>query len=62
VKITADTNVLLRAVVGDDEVQQQMAIEMLENAELVAISAHSLCESRGCWIEAIRLRAATSPQ
>ena len=25
-KITADTNVLLRAVVGDDEVQQQMTI------------------------------------
>ena len=43
-KITADTNVLLRAVVGDDEVQQQMAIETLETAELVAISAHSLCE------------------
>jgi predicted nucleic-acid-binding protein len=44
VKITADTNVLLRAVVGDDEVQQQMAIETLERAELVAISSHSLCE------------------
>jgi len=44
VKITADTNVLLRAVVGDDEVQQQRAIETLESAELVAISAHSLCE------------------
>ena len=43
-KITVDTNVLLRAVVGDDEVQQQMAIETLEGAELVAISAHSLCE------------------
>lgn len=43
-KITADTNVLLRAVVGDDEVQQQMALETLESAELVAISAHSLCE------------------
>ncbi len=43
-KITADTNVLLRALVGDDEAQQQMAIETLESAELVAISAHSLCE------------------
>lgn len=43
-KITADTNVLLRAVVGDDEAQQQVAIETLESAELVAISAHSLCE------------------
>jgi predicted nucleic-acid-binding protein len=44
VNITADTNVLLRAVVGDDEVQQQMAIETLKTAELVAISAQSLCE------------------
>ena len=43
-KITADTNVLLRAVVGDDEAQQQTAIETLESAELVAISAQSLCE------------------
>ena len=43
-KITADTNVLLRAVVGDDEVHQQVAIQALESAELVAISAHSLCE------------------
>lgn len=43
-KITVDTNVLLRAVVGDDEAQQQVAIRTLESAELVAISAHSLCE------------------
>ena len=43
-KITADTNVLLRVVMGDDEAQQQTAIETLESAELVAISAHSLCE------------------
>jgi predicted nucleic acid-binding protein len=62
VKITADTNVLLRAVVGDDEVQQQMAIETLEGAELVAIVPTPSASSRGCWIEAIRLRAATSPQ
>jgi predicted nucleic-acid-binding protein len=44
VKITADTNVLLRAVVGDDEAQQQVAIRTLESAELVAISAHCFCE------------------
>ena len=43
-KITADTNVLLRVVVGDDEAQQQVALETLESAEVVAISAHSLCE------------------
>lgn len=43
-KIIADTNVLLRAVVGDDETQERVAIDTLERAELVAISAHSLCE------------------
>jgi predicted nucleic-acid-binding protein len=44
VNITVDTNVLLRVAVGDDGVQQQVAVEMLEGADLVAISAHSLCE------------------
>ena len=43
-KITADTNVLLRLVVGDDEAQQQVALETLESAEVVALGAHSLCE------------------
>ena len=43
-KITVDTNVLLRVAVGDDETQQQVAIAMLEGADLVAISVHSLCE------------------
>jgi predicted nucleic-acid-binding protein len=43
-KITADTNVLLRAVVPDDEAQQRVAIEMLSSAEVVAISVLSLCE------------------
>lgn len=44
VKVTADTNVLLRAVLGDDTAQQQVAIATLEGAELVAISVQSLCE------------------
>lgn len=43
-KITADTNVLLRLVVPDDEAQQALAIEMLKRAGSVAISVHSLCE------------------
>lgn len=43
-KITADTNVLLRVVMGDDEAQALAAIEAMENASLVAISVHSLCE------------------
>lgn len=43
-KITADTNVLLRLVVPGDEHQQKLAVEMLKDADSVAISVHSLCE------------------
>ena len=43
-KITADTNVLVRAIVADDEMQSQMAIAALESADLVAISMQALCE------------------
>ncbi|WP_337847798.1 type II toxin-antitoxin system VapC family toxin [Sphingomonas sp.] len=43
-KITADTNVLLRLVMEDDEAQSLAASEALESASLVAISVHSLCE------------------
>jgi predicted nucleic-acid-binding protein len=44
VKITADTNVLLRVVLDDDVAQQQVAVDTLERAEVVAISVQSLCE------------------
>lgn len=43
-KIAVDTNVLLRAVLDDDEAQQKAAIEALETADAVAISVQSLCE------------------
>ena len=43
-KITADTNVLLRLVVPGEEAQQKLAIETLKAADSVAISVHSLCE------------------
>lgn len=43
-KITADTNVLLRAIVADDEAQSRLAIEALEGAEMVVVSLQSLCE------------------
>lgn len=43
-KITADTNVLLRAVVGDDPIQAKAAVEALAEAELVAITPQALCE------------------
>lgn len=43
-KIIADTNVLLRAIVGDDEKQSKIAIETMQQAEVVAVSLHALCE------------------
>jgi predicted nucleic-acid-binding protein len=43
-KITADTNVLLRLVLADDEAQGFAAVEAMESANHVAISGHSLCE------------------
>ncbi|RBP08574.1 putative nucleic-acid-binding protein [Roseiarcus fermentans] len=51
-KITADTNLLLRAIVGDDEAQSALAIEALEKAETVAVSLQSLCEL--AWVLARR--------
>ena len=41
-KITLDTNVLLRAVAEDDPGQQLAAVEALERAELAAVSLQSL--------------------
>jgi predicted nucleic-acid-binding protein len=44
VKITADTNVLVRAITGDDAVQSKTARAALEKAEMVAIPTLALCE------------------
>ncbi|MEO9132303.1 MAG: type II toxin-antitoxin system VapC family toxin [Sphingomonas sp.] len=43
-KITADTNILVRAVTGDDPRQSPLAQSQLENAELVAVTLPALCE------------------
>lgn len=43
-KVTADTNVLVRAVVGDDPVQAKIATKVLLDATLIAIALPSLCE------------------
>lgn len=43
-KITADTNVLLRACVQDDEAQSRRAAKLLRDADLVAVTAPCLCE------------------
>ena len=44
VKVTADTNVLVRAVVGDDPAQAKIAAKVLTDATLIAITLPSLCE------------------
>ena len=43
-KITADTNVLVRALVGDDARQSKAAQAELAKAELVALAIPALCE------------------
>ena len=55
--ITADTNVLLRAIVGDDQSQQRLAVEALESAERVAVTSQSLCEL--AWVLALGYRTSS---
>ena len=43
-KIIADTNVLLRFVLGDDPEQYKLAIDTMEKSEAVAVTNHALCE------------------
>jgi len=44
VKITVDTNVLVRAVVRDDLEQAKAAMRLLELAEVIAVPLPCLCE------------------
>lgn len=43
-RIAVDTNVLVRAVMGDDPVQARAAARALGQAELIAIAMPALCE------------------
>jgi predicted nucleic-acid-binding protein len=43
-RITADTNILVRAVVGDDKKQARAAARLLKGAELIAVTLPCLCE------------------
>ncbi|WP_026438577.1 type II toxin-antitoxin system VapC family toxin [Acidocella facilis] len=43
-KITADTNVLARAILQDDAAQCRTARKLLQDATLIAVSLPSLCE------------------
>ena len=47
-KITADTNILVRVVTEDDPVQSKRAQEILAAAELVAMPLSALTEM--CWV------------
>jgi predicted nucleic-acid-binding protein len=44
VKVTVDTNVLVRAVVRDDATQARAAAKVLTAAEVIAIALPCLCE------------------
>ena len=43
-RITADTNVLVRAAVLDDPRQADLAAEVLRDADLIAVTVSALCE------------------
>ena len=43
-KVTVDTNILVRAVVRDDPKQARQAINVLKNATLIAVTLPCLCE------------------
>ena len=43
-KITVDTNILVRAVVRDDKRQARAAAKLLKEAELIAVPLPCLCE------------------
>lgn len=43
-KIAVDTNVLVRAAVGDDRAQAEAAMRIMARAEIVAIGISCLCE------------------
>ena len=43
-KVTVDTNVLIRAVMRDDDKQARAANEILLGADLIAIPIPCLCE------------------
>jgi len=44
VKITADTNVLVRILTGDDERQSRIAQNTLARSDMVAVTIPALCE------------------
>ncbi len=43
-KITADTNVLVRAIMGDDPRQSKIARDELAHADVIALAMPAICE------------------
>ena len=43
-KVTVDTNVIVRAVVGDDAAQARVAAKVLTEAKLIGVALPCLCE------------------
>ncbi len=56
--ITADTNLLIRAVIEDDPRQAKIAQAELQNADVVAIGMSALCEL--AWLLTQRYRLPTA--
>ena len=56
-KITADSNVLVRAVMGDDARQSKVAQAALAKAELVALALPALCEFVWVLKQGYRIRS-----
>jgi predicted nucleic-acid-binding protein len=57
-KITADTNVLVRALTGDDARQSAAARKQLAAAELIALALPALCELSWVLTQGYKIRPA----
>jgi predicted nucleic-acid-binding protein len=57
-KITADTNLLVRLFIEDDVAQTRLATQALESAEIVAITMPALCEMAWVLTRSYRVRNA----
>jgi predicted nucleic-acid-binding protein len=44
VKVTVDTNILVRVVMSDDQAQAEAAASVLRDAEVIAVPTSCLCE------------------
>lgn len=56
-KLVVDTNILIRAAIGDDLEQAAMATSLLETAEMIVIPVPALCEF--AWVASTVYKIAT---